>query len=573
MSEAIITLKNLAKQFPKAKTKALSTISVDIPEGKIVGIVGPDGAGKTTLIRLITGLLRPSEGSAVVCGLDPCQSAKTLHSLISYMPQQFGLYDDLTVCQNLELYARLRGIRKSEQKPIFEKLLNFSGLMPFQNRLAGNLSGGMKQKLGLISALLQKPRLLILDEPTVGVDPYARRELWKMVLALVEEGMTALWSTSYLDEAEKCDEVLLLNEGQLLFQGIPSDLTEKLTGRTFLINGIQGPKRKVLSHCLLNPAILDSVVQGMSVRVVLKKGEEKPNLLDLDAGEGAVYEEVPPRFEDAFIDILGGGPQDVSPLVKKMEHISKEEGEVIKAEGLTKKFGQFIATDHVDFTVKRGEIVGLLGPNGAGKTTTFRMLCGLVTPTSGQAFVEDVSLQDAPGEARSKIGYVAQKFSLYGNMTVKQNLDFFSGIYPVRDQSRREAVKKMIEIFSFDPYLSSAATSLPLGYKQRLALACSLMHRPDVLFLDEATSGVDPVTRREFWNHINGLVEMGTTVMITTHYMDEAEYCDRIGFLSRGKLVALGSPDELKKKVQSDQCANPTIEDAFIILCGGENHE
>ncbi len=324
-----------------------------------------------------------------------------------------------------------------------------------------------------------------------------------------------------------------------------------------------------LTACL-NPAVLDSVVEGRAVRIVVKEGEKRPPLKDLDAGADAVYEKTSPRFEDAFIDMLGGGPKEVSPLSKRMTHFPEDGENIIKADGLTKRFGKFTATKGISFSVERGEIFGLLGPNGAGKSTTFRMLCGLVKPTEGTAYVEGVSLQDAPSRARSKIGYVAQKFSLYGNMTVSQNLNFFSGIYPVKEKNRKGAIGDMVSIFSFESYLNTPAGQLPLGYKQRLALACSLMHRPEVLFLDEATSGVDPVTRREFWNHINGLVDKGTTVMITTHYMDEAEYCDRIGFLSEGKLVAIGSPDELKESVRSDELLNPTIEDAFIILCGGE---
>ncbi len=253
MSDAIVSLQNLAKQFPRQKTKALAPITTDIPSGKIVGIIGPDGAGKTTLIRLIIGLLTPSEGTVIAMGRDVFKETNEVHQLLSYMPQQFGLYDDLTVRQNLELYARLRGVRKDEQKDIFDKLLNFSDLAHFQGRMTRNLSGGMKQKLGLISALLQKPRLLILDEPTVGVDPFARRELWEMMRSLVKDGISVIWSTSYLDEAEKCDEVLLLNAGSLLFQGLPSTLTGKMKGRGFLIKGISGPKRNVLSHCLSEP--------------------------------------------------------------------------------------------------------------------------------------------------------------------------------------------------------------------------------------------------------------------------------------------------------------------------------
>ncbi|MCB1112952.1 MAG: ABC transporter ATP-binding protein [Chlamydiales bacterium] len=571
MSDSAISLRGLAKKFPGQETNALLPTTTEIPAGKIIGLIGPDGAGKTTLIRLMTGLLTPTEGEAIVLGLNAFSQSHALHEIISYMPQQFGLYEDLTVHQNMELYARLRGLPPEEEKELFSKLLAFSGLSDFQDRLAKNLSGGMKQKLALVTSLLQKPQLMILDEPTVGVDPYARRELWEMMRSLVDQGKSVIWSTSYLDEAEKCDEVLLLNKGELLFQGKPNLLTEKMKERTYLITGLEKSKRAVLNRCLLDPAILDAVIQGMAVRIVLKEGEQLPDLQKITQSSQAKLQQTAPRFEDAFIDLLGGAQKEISPLADRMQSFPDDNKTIINADGLTKRFGNFVATKNVTFSVKRGEIFGLLGPNGAGKSTTFRMLCGLIKPSEGNGEVEGLSLLKAPSEARSKIGYVAQKFSLYSNMTIRQNLEFFAGIYPIKNESRNHAVEDMVSIFSFDSYLNTPSGKLPPGFKQRLALACSLMHRPEVLFLDEPTSGVDPVTRREFWNHINGLVSRGTTVMITTHYMDEAEYCDRIGFLSGGELVAIGSPDELKEKVQTADRPHPTIEDAFVILCkGGE---
>lgn len=570
MSDPVVSFRNLTKRFPKQNKDALCSITADIPQGKIVGIIGPDGAGKTTLLRMIMGLLTPTAGSVFALGHDVFKAPEDIRKHISYMPQQFGLYEDLTVIQNLELYAVLRGIDKKKQGEVFEKLLTFSKLDPFKDRLAKNLSGGMKQKLSLVSALLQKPKLLVLDEPTVGLDPVARRELWHMMESLTAEGISVIWSTCYLDEAEKCDEVLLFNHGELLFSQDPRTLTKQFEGRTFYIKGVSSSLRDVLAHCMASPSTLDCMIQGKSVRMLLKSRGKLPALSDLEAGEGAYYEEAKPRFEDVFIDKLGGGPKDISPLAQKMSHFPNDDIHLIEAKGLYKRFGNFIAVNDVSFSVKRGEIFGFLGPNGAGKSTTFRMLCGLVKPDEGKAYINGVSFQEAPGAARGNIGYVAQKFSLYSNMSVKQNLRFFSGIYPVESKNRRTIIDTMISIFSFEPFLNTPAGELPLGYKQRLALACALMHRPEVLFLDEATSGVDPVTRREFWNHINGLVKKGTTVMITTHYMDEAEYCDRIGFLSNGKLVALGSPDELKEKVRSDALPEPTIEEAFIILSGGK---
>lgn len=567
MSTPIVEICHLSKFFDHSKPPALTDINVIIPKGQIVGLAGPDGAGKTTLIRLIAGLLLPTQGKMTVGGYDTVHEAAAIHYFTGYMPQKFGLYEDLTVIQNLNLYADLRGVSGKMRLETFEKLLSFTALKPFMNRLAGALSGGMKQKLGLACALIQKPALLLLDEPSVGVDPLSRRELWKMVRNLVEEDISVVWSTAYLDEAEKCDSVLLLNEGKLLYNGPPAELTERIKKRVFKISNIKGSRRLVLTEVLQLPDVIDGVIQGKDLRIVTKEKTEKP-LPDsfLEAHKELSISLTAPRFEDAFIDILGGGPGGWSKLAEMTPRIRSEKEAVIEAKGLIKRFGSFTAADNISFSVSPGEIFGLLGPNGAGKSTTFKMMCGLLKPTSGEAYVEGFNLQEAPSKARSHIGYMAQKFSLYGNLSVKQNLDFFSGIYNLKGAIRREMIKEMIDIFALTPYLDESADNLPLGFKQRLALSCSLMHRPEVLFLDEPTSGVDPITRREFWNHINGLVEKGVTVMVTTHFMDEAEYCDRIGLIYRSKLISLGTPDELKEKARTDNNPSPTLEDAFIAL-------
>jgi len=371
---------------------------------------------------------------------------------------------------------------------------------------------------------LGQPEVLLLDEPGVVVDPISRRELWRMVRELVARGLTVVWSTAYLDEAELCQEVLLLNEGELLFAGEPGALTGRLRDRCFQIRDIAGNRRQVLTRALCRPEILDGVIQGHSVRLVLRPGQAPPDLQPLGVGPAARLAPVPPRFEDAFMDALGGGPGGESVLARHAHQASADREIVAEARDLTRKFGDFTAVDRVSFEVRRGEVFGLLGPNGAGKSTTFRMLCGLLTPTSGDARVMGIDLKKSPGRARQKLGYMAQKFSLYGNLTVGQNLAFFSGAYGLRGRLQREAVERLVTAFKFEPLLDAPADSLPLGYKQRLALACALMHEPDILFLDEPTSGVDPVTRREFWTHINGLVEKQVTIIVTTHFMDEAEY-------------------------------------------------
>lgn len=564
---AIIEIRDLSKIFPNEKNPALSHINASIEKGIIVGLVGPDGAGKTTLIRLIAGLLLPTSGDITVDGFNTVSQAEKIHEIIGYMPQRFGLYEDLTVIQNLNLYADLRNVIGKTREEKIKELLDFSGLAPFTDRLSGALSGGMKQKLGLACALIKNPKVLLLDEASVGVDPLSRRELWKMVHQLIKQGVSVLWSTAYLDEAEKCDRVILLNEGKLLFKGDPKELTRQVQNQTFQIQHITSRKRIVLVKALAEPSVIDGVIQGENVRLVLKsKDSHSFNLEEVDAGPHADFVSVPPRFEDAFIDILGGGPGGFSKLANMMQTIPNDGHEVVQARQLTKKFGSFTAASQITFSIRQGEIFGLLGPNGAGKSTTFKMLCGLLKPNSGSAFVEGLDLQKAPSEARAQIGYMAQKFSLYGDLSVLQNLQFFAGIYNLEGKLKSEMIQQMIETFSFQPYLNMSAGILPLGFKQRLSLACSTMHSPKVLFLDEPTSGVDPITRREFWNHINGLVEKNITVLVTTHFMDEAEYCDRIGLVYRGKMISTGSPDELKALVKTTQHPNPTLEDAFIEL-------
>jgi ABC-2 type transport system ATP-binding protein len=565
MSDApLVTIQNVAKRFEDKGPPALKDITASINQGEIVGIAGPDGSGKTTLIRLIAGLLMPTKGSISIAGFDTIKNAAVISSLIGYMPQKFGLYEDLTVMQNLNLYANLKGVEIREKPALFEKLLRFTGLAPFTNRRAKALSGGMKQKLGLAAALISKPKLLLLDEPSVGVDPISRRELWKMVHELLEEGITVVWSTSYLDEAERCRSVILLNEGNLLFQGSPQALTERVEKRVFKIGNIAGNRREILSQILQQENTLDGTIQGQDLRIVVRTARQDP-IIHLTEKLLTVTP-ASPRFEDAFIDILGGGPDGVSQLAQTMAKRKTESEIVVEARNLTKQFGSFTAADNITFSVRQGEIFGLLGPNGAGKSTTFKMLCGLLKPTKGNAFVNGVDLQQAPSKARSHIGYMAQKFSLYGNLSVYQNLDFFAGINNLGGNAKKTKIEQMIEIFNLQPFLQEITDKLPLGFKQRLALSCAVMHDPEILFLDEATSGVDPITRREFWTHINGLVEKGITVIVTTHFMDEAEYCDRLGLVYRSQLINMGTPDSLKREAQTQENRSPTLEDAFIHL-------
>ncbi|MBK1663592.1 multidrug ABC transporter ATP-binding protein [Rhodospirillum rubrum] len=572
MSQDCIRLSDVSKRFGSA-APALDHLSGRVGGGEITGLVGPDGAGKTTLLRLMTGLMVPDSGTIEVLGFDTRREPAGLQAQIGYMPQRFGLYEDLSVQENLDLYADMRGLALAERPAAFAELLRFTDLARFTGRLAGKLSGGMKQKLGLACALLKKPRLLLLDEPGVGVDPISRRDLWAMVRDLTKDGTGVVWSTAYLEEAEACDRVLLLNGGKLLFAGPPADMRERVKGRVFKVTGISGRRRPILARLLERSEVMDGVIQGEAMRIVVGPEDKPAALIDraiagLDAGALSV-KPTNPRFEDAFVDMLGGGPGGRSKLAEVARPLDTTDPKpVIEAHGLTKRFGDFTAADTITFAIPRGQIFGLLGPNGAGKSTTFKMLCGLLKPTAGEGRVSGYDLRRESAQARNQLGYMAQKFSLYGDLSLAQNLEFFAGVYGLAGAHKAERIALLDEVFDFGPYGAMSAKDLPLGIKQRLALACAVIHEPAALFLDEPTSGVDPITRREFWTHINALVEKGITVLVTTHFMDEAEYCDRIALIYHGRSIALGSPGALKARVATPEAPDPTMEDAFIALIG-----
>lgn len=553
--------KGVCKRFLRRGPSALDGVDLSVAAGRMTGLVGPDGAGKTTMIRILAGLIRADAGDIVVLGQPP---ERTDRAQIGYMPQRFGLYEDLSVLENLTLYADLRGLTGPERQTSFDRLLAFTDLKRFEGRLAGRLSGGMKQKLGLACALLREPRLLLLDEPGVGVDPVSRRELWDMVKTLIGEGVGVLWSTAYLDEAERCDTVYLLHEGKMLFAGVPDDLSERVAGRVFRAPMAADRRRSVLRQALDQKSVMDGVIQGASVRLLMRDGPPGPAELGDMAPQARP---VRPRFEDAYIDILGGGPPGTSALAQAYPKIAPTDRPVIVASGLTKTYGLFTAASNIRFEAARGQIFGLLGPNGAGKSTTFKMLCGLTMPTAGSGSVAGFDLRTARADARQSLGYMAQKFSLYGDLSVKMNLRFFAGAYGLGASAAKAAIERVIDVFHLEPFLDQNSSQLPLGFKQRLALACAVMHEPPVLFLDEPTSGVDPIVRREFWSHINGLVEKGVTVLVTTHFMEEAEYCDRIALIYRAQAIAIGAPDELKAIAHGLGAPDdPTLEDAFIAL-------
>jgi ABC-2 type transport system ATP-binding protein len=588
VTDPVIDIVEVVKRFQSGRrtVMALDRMTMRIEAGRITGLVGPDGAGKTTLMRLITGLMKPDAGTIRVLGFEAPLQAQDIQAVIGYMPQRFGLYEDLSVAENLDLYADLQGLARSERKARFDQLMHFTGLDPFRRRQAGRLSGGMKQKLGLACTLVGRPRLLLLDEPSVGVDPVSRRELWSIVHALTQEGMSVLWSTAYLDEAERCHDVLLLSEGKLLDAGPPALFSERLQARTFAFAVGDVDKRTVLGQVRQHPGVIDAAIKGSDVRLLLDQPTDTTRLdslagaLDLKTG---ALRPVTPGFEDAFIALLRERRE--SPSVPQSSPSSGQTPNpipsaavangppIIRVEGLVRRFGAFKAVDGIDFQVTQGEIFGLLGPNGAGKSTTFKMLCGLLPPTDGKALVLEIDLRRAAAKARGRIGYMAQKFSLYGNMTVLQNFRFFASIYGFRGKTHERAIEREMEEFGLGPFANVNAGDLPLGYKQRLALACAIMHQPGVLFLDEPTSGVDPLVRREFWHRINAMAMAGVTVMVTTHFMEEAEYCNRVGIIYRGRLIAAGSPERLKADHRTPGQPDPTLEDVFIGLVEAYDRE
>ena len=442
-----------------------------MPRGKLFGLVGPDGAGKTTTLRMLAGVLRPTAGDATVDGDSISRDPEAVKHRIAYMSQRFGLYTDLTVRENILFYADLYRVPQADRPARLERLYQFSNLGPFEDRLAGKLSGGMKQKLSLCCALIHHPAILLLDEPTFGVDPISRRELWSIIKDNVAEGMTVLVTTSTPEEADRCDEVAQLDQGRL----------------------------------------------------------------------------------------VPGRPQAPPPLVHPQGHLGAEVA--VRVDGLTRAFGDFVAVDHIGFEVAQGEVFGFLGPNGAGKTTTIKMLTGLLAPTGGTGEVAGHDIRTDTEWIKRRIGYMSQLFSLYNDLTVEENIEFFAGLYEVRGE--RYAVRRdwILEMAGLKEHRKRLTGELPLGWKQRLALGTAMIHEPPILFLDEPTSGVDPLSRRNFWDLIYGLADQGTTVFVSTHYMEEAEYCHRIALLNRGKLIALDTPEALKTSLGA-----ATLEDVFVTM-------
>lgn len=467
---SIVSVRNLKKSYNRGKTKALRDISLDVDKGEIFGIIGPDGAGKTTLFRILTSLLIADDGTASVDGLDVVKDYKEIRKRIGYMPGRFSLYQDLTVEENLRFFATIFNTTIEENYSLVAPI--YRQIEPFKTRRAGKLSGGMKQKLALSCALIHAPRVLFLDEPTTGVDPVSRKEFWDMLGQLKAKGITIIVSTPYLDEVRRCQRITFINNGE--------------------IQGIGEP------------------------------------------------EEILRRFSDIFCP---------APLSHDATHAERQN--VIEVEHLVKAFGDFRAVDDISFTVSKGEIFGFLGANGAGKTTAMRMLCGLSQPTGGKATVAGYDAASQHEKVKLNIGYMSQKFSLYEDLTIAENMKLFGGIYGMSGKEIKAKTAEMLEELGLEHGRNTIVRSLPLGWKQKLAFSISIFHNPKIVFLDEPTGGVDPATRRQFWELIYRAADRGITVFVTTHYMDEAEYCDRVSIMVDGKIEALDTPDNLKRQYEA----------------------
>ncbi len=544
---------------------ALDDVSFAARRGTLTALVGPDGAGKTTLIRVACGLISPHEGALKVLGFDCVREAQAIQDRVGYMPQRFGLYEDLSVQENLDLYADLHGVGKRLRAERYPRLMEMTALAPFTRRLAGQLSGGMKQKLGLACSLVRAPELLLLDEPTAGVDPLSRHELWEIIFQLVrEEQTTVLIATSYLDEAERCGHVVVMHEGKVLAQGPPEAVSGLAQGHVFTVDPPPGQTPRGLQARLLDEdSIVDAVPDGGRVRFV-RRDEQTGTMAYLKDAQATA---VPPRFEDGFMMILREHDRTKAAAMPTFDIQPRATGDaVVEVRNLVRMFGNFTAVDHVSFEVRRGEVFGLLGPNGAGKTTTFRMLCGLLPVTSGTLRVAGLDLRTARASARQHIGYVAQKFSLYGELSVIENLQFFASAYGLSGEHKRARISWALAQFQLEALRELPSAQLPGGYKQRLAMAAALLHDPETLFLDEPTSGADPLARREFWRRITALAEAGATVVVTTHFMEEAEYCDRVVILDQGRILAQGRPSDIRKPGRAGEGREPTMEDAFIAI-------
>ena len=548
MDHTAINVRGLVKNY--GDFEAVKGIDLEIAQGEIFGIIGPDGAGKTSVFQILGGVMEATGGEAEMYG----QTTVDARPFVGYLTQTFSLYQDLSVAENLRYVGQLRLLTRREIEERGDHYLQMFDMQRFKDRLAGSLSGGMKQKLALACALIAQPKILLLDEPTTGVDPVSRREFWDALAGLASDGMTMVVATPYLDEAERCHRVALMYDGVIHQTGTPAEIREQL--------GLQRLELKTADLGQLGQA--EEVLRDVAAVNDVQRFGDRLDLMvaDVNAGETATREALAkagiaateikagaPTLENSFVAKLRelGGELKVSPFPRRRQFRSRPEGAIaINAENLSKRFGGFNAVKNINIEVKYGEIYGLLGANGAGKTTTIKMLCGLLGASSGKMELAGESGSLRSSFVRQRIGYMSQKFSLYDDLTIDENLNFFAGVYNVPRNEREEKKQWVLEISGLEGKGDLLTSSLPGGWKQRVAFGAAVMHEPSVLFLDEPTSGVDPLARRAFWKMINGFADRGVAVLVTTHYLEEAEQCNRLGFMVAGELVAEGTPSGVK---------------------------
>ena len=561
---AEIRVTSLTKSYSRGKVSAVKGVGFEVEKGQVFGLIGPDGAGKTSVLQILAGVLSADGGTASIAGVDAVTQPEAIKPLIGYMPQGLGLnlYDSLTVAENIEFFRELRNVPEVEYQENRERLLHMTRLEPFLDRPAGQLSGGMRQKLALICTLIHLPDILLLDEPTTGVDPVSRRDFWTIIHELVaKRAVTVLLTTAYMDEAERCHRVALMHEGEFIAEGSPEKLALGLSGGVVSIS--DALPRAVLAALHDWPQAESYALFGAEVHVLLSEGQQSLNDRLQEKGiHHARIQAIPAQLEDVFVhqmqlkkaSISGA---DASSLIQISTTVEKA-ANAISTSDLSRHFGDFAAVDQVSLDVQAGEIYGLLGPNGAGKTTLIKMLCGLLPPTAGSAEVAGCNIQDGKERLANSIGYMSQRFSLYRDLSIQANLELYAGLYGLSKQTRRTRIETLLSSLDIERYRSRLTGALPLGLRQRLALGCTLLHQPPLLFLDEPTSGVDPIARRQFWDLVHLLAqEGGVTVLVSTHYMDEAEHCDRLGLMQEGRLIAVGNPAQLKQEAQ--QRAGPLI--------------
>ena len=543
-----IKVSDLKKSY--AEIQAVRGISFDVSKGEIFGLIGPDGAGKTTTFQIMAGIMEANSGSATVFD----RPARETRSQTGYLTQTFSLYPDLTVSENIGYVGDLRLVPRAEIIERGRRYLRMFSMDRFEDRLAGQLSGGMKQKLALACALVPEPQVLLLDEPTTGVDPVSRREFWDTLAHLSSDGLTILVATPYLDEAERCHRVALMHEGEIQQLGTPDELRGSLRARRLEIrtSDLSAAESALSEISGPDSAIIDVQRFGDRLDLLTKDPEEARRVLDdTMKATGLSVSDVrtdDPTLESVFVARLRSLGQEAHSIRFPARHNhGRLRGDVaIGADKLTKRFGAFTAARDISLQIKYGEIYGLLGANGAGKTTTIKMLCGLLEPSGGEVQLAGERGRVRSGSVRQRIGYMSQKFSLYDDLSIKENLDFFAGVYGVPDRERQEKLRWVLSFSGLEGKERQMTGALPGGWKQRVAFGAAIMHEPSVIFLDEPTSGVDPLARRAFWTMINRLADGGAAILVTTHYLEESEQCNRLGLMVAGEIVAEGSPTEIK---------------------------